>query len=349
MEDETLTPPELKRIAATVKLQAVPKKSKEIYLKHYLEFREYLKEHKTESISENTLLAYLQHLLETRSVSTCWTIYSCLKKMIRINDGLDISRWPMLTDVLKTKSATHQKKKAKVFTREEIDRFLKDAPNDQFLEDKLALLLGLHGGLRTEEFLKLAIEDIEKRQDYLKVTVRERKTDQAGNGSTFIAVKNEAQHQCPLYYFQQYLDDGRSQLSSNGRLFMQKRKGKFTNQPHGRAHFMNLPRRIATYLGLHNVDKYTGHAIRRTSTTWLAENGASTTLIQNFGGWKSSSVAQEYIDKSDAMKLEISKTLAKQDQGIHVQQTTATIPPSFLSILNSTVNVVINNWQKPDQ
>ena len=203
--------------------------SKDVYLRHYLEYREFLKNHKTESISESTLLAYLQHLMETKSVTSCWTIYSCLKKMIRVNDGIDISRWPLLTDVLKTKSTTHKKKKAHVFKREEIDRFLKDAPDDQFLEDKLALLLGLHGGLRTEEFLILMIEDIETRQDYLKVTVRQRKTDQAGNGSTFIAVKNETQYQCPLYYFQLYLK-GRSQLSSKGRIFMQKRKGKFTNQ-----------------------------------------------------------------------------------------------------------------------
>lgn len=115
---------------------------------------------------------------------------------------------------------------------------------------------------------------------------------------------------------------------------------------------MNLPRRIATYLELSDVDKYTGHAIRRTSTTWLAENGASTTLIQNFGGWKSASVAQEYIDKSDAMKLEISKKLAQTNQVSEMKPPPVDVHPSipsFLSITNSTVNVVINNWQKSDQ
>lgn len=116
---------------------------------------------------------------------------------------------------------------------------------------------------------------------------------------------------------------------------------------------MNLPRRIANYLGLQNEEKYTGHAIRRTSTTWLAENGASTTLIQNFGGWKSASVAQEYIDKSDAMKAEISKTLMQANQrNTAIQEppkTVAPVTPSFLSIANSTVHVVINNWQKSDE
>ena len=113
---------------------------------------------------------------------------------------------------------------------------------------------------------------------------------------------------------------------------------------------MSLPRRIATYLNLENVEKYTGHAIRRTSTTWLAENGASTTLIQNFGGWKSASVAQEYIDKSDAMKIEISKKLLLPNQAQEVQNVPSTNGHGpFLSIANSTVNVVINNWAKPDQ
>lgn len=228
-ENEPLTPPELRLIADSVKHQAVPAKSKEIYMRTYLRFREYLKEHNTDIISENTVLAYMKHLLETKSVTSCWTDYSCLKKMIRVNDGVDISKWPMITEVLKQKSATHKKKKAKVFQREEIAKFLKEAPDEEFLEDKLALLLGLHGGLRTEEFLILNIEDITVREDYLSVTTAKRKTDQAGNGSTFIAVKSEPQYQCPLYYFEKFMEE-RKLLSNQGRLFMQKRNGKFTKQ-----------------------------------------------------------------------------------------------------------------------
>ena len=62
-KEEISTPPELKKIANSVKMQAVPMKSKDVYLRHYLEYREFLKNHKTESISESTLLAYLQHLV----------------------------------------------------------------------------------------------------------------------------------------------------------------------------------------------------------------------------------------------------------------------------------------------
>jgi hypothetical protein len=68
------------------------------------------------------------------------------------------------------------------------------------------------------------------------------------------------------------------------------------------------------FLKLKKPEAYTGHAIRRTATTWLAERGASSSIIQKFGGWKSSSVAQEYIDNTDSIRQTIAEKISGIDQ-----------------------------------
>ncbi|RYA68553.1 hypothetical protein DD592_26780, partial [Enterobacter cloacae complex sp. 2DZ2F20B] len=48
---------------------------------------------------------------------------------------------------------------------------------------------------------------------------------------------------------------------------------------------------------------YTGHSLRRSSTTLLANTGANMTEIKQHGGWKSSSVAEQYIEDSITNKI----------------------------------------------
>ena len=55
-----------------------------------------------------------------------------------------------------------------------------------------------------------------------------------------------------------------------------------------------------------------------TATTWLAERGVTATVLQKFGGWKSSSVAQEYVDDTDNIR----KTIADAMQNDSVSQVT---------------------------
>jgi hypothetical protein len=57
-------------------------------------------------------------------------------------------------------------------------------------------------------------------------------------------------------------------------------------------------------VGIHTIggmpkqdpDKYTGHSFRRTSAMPLANTGADLAVLKRQGAWKSSSVAEKYID-----------------------------------------------------
>ena len=60
---------------------------------------------------------------------------------------------------------------------------------------------------------------------------------------------------------------------SKGRFFLNYQKGKCTHQFMGKHKIGSVPKLVAEFLKLPNSDRYTGHALRRTSTSILADEG----------------------------------------------------------------------------
>lgn len=67
------------------------------------------------------------------------------------------------------------------------------------------------------------------------------------------------------------------------RFFILYRKGKCFGQPIGKNKIAEMPQIIAACLNLENASTYTGHSFRRTSTTFLADAGASIEDIKRHG------------------------------------------------------------------
>ena len=63
-----------------------------------------------------------------------------------------------------------------------------------------------------------------------------------------------------------------------------------------------MPSEIAAYLHLPDPQTYTGHSFRRSSATFLADSGEEITNIKRLGGWKSTTVAEGYVEDSDMKK-----------------------------------------------
>lgn len=87
--------------------------------------------------------------------------------------------------------------------------------------------------------------------------------------------------------------------------FINYRKGKCSNQVVGVHTFANVPSIIAKYLNLPNTSSYTGHCFRRTSASLLADAGADILTLKRHGGWRSSTVAENYVEDSLSNKLSI--------------------------------------------
>ena len=97
----------------------------------------------------------------------------------------------------------------------------------------------------------------------------------------------------------------RPKNATNNRFFVNFQNGKCTTQAIGKYKITNVPRQIATYFNSPNPKTYTGHAVRRSSATLLADAGANMLDLQSHGGWASSQGAEGYIEESITNKTKI--------------------------------------------
>lgn len=86
--------------------------------------------------------------------------------------------------------------------------------------------------------------------------------------------------------------------------------------------------------------KYTAHCWRRTGATFIAESGSSLQQLKIAGGWKSSTIAEQYIDKSLRMKRSIGESISISDNDIAVSSAKPNLQPH----LEETKNLVQNQY-----
>lgn len=67
--------------------------------------------------------------------------------------------------------------------------------------------------------------------------------------------------------------------TTQDRFFIHYRNGKCTSQPIGIHTIGDIPSKIATFLKLTDVDKFTGHCFRRSSVTLLSDTEDSMQMI----------------------------------------------------------------------
>ncbi|XP_074025424.1 uncharacterized protein [Leptinotarsa decemlineata] len=283
----------------------IPSKSEAVYQKEYKIYLDWLtrKNVMPKDVTETVFLAYFQELSETSSPNSLWTKWSMLKSMVTIHEKRDITKFNELQAFLKRKSKSYKPKKSAVLSPKDVIRFLKDAPNDIHLLHKVVLIMGYFGGCRSQELLNLKISDIEDRDSVIVVNVPESKT---GVSKKFTVVDEKGFSALPLL-----------------RLYMSLRPKDIerffcTSQLIGKNMFGKIPSKIAMYLGLPNSSSYTGHCLRRTSATALANAGATMTNLKKHGGWKISTVAEGYLEDSIELRNKTARmlsTLSSEEAG----------------------------------
>ncbi|KAJ8973485.1 hypothetical protein NQ317_006913, partial [Molorchus minor] len=75
--------------------------------------------------------------------------------------------------------------------------------------------------------------------------------------------------------------------------------------PVGKNTMGKIPSVVASYLKLPDVACYTGHCLRRSSATLLADAGVDITTIKRHAGWKSTTVGEGYVENSIENKTKI--------------------------------------------
>lgn len=115
----------------------------------------------------------------------------------------------------------------------------------------------------------------------------------------------------PVNYLEKYKQyvSLRPKNIKHEKLFVFYRNGKCSCQCVGINTFGKIPSSIATFLKLPDAEKFTGHCFRRTSATLLADSGSDITTLKRHGGWRSSTVAESYIEDSLQNKIKIAKNI----------------------------------------
>lgn len=169
---------------------------------------------------------------------------------------------------------------------------------------KVATLIGIAGACRREELHKMCIEDIEQHGSVFVVNILNTKTNRP---RVFTIVGDGTVNQITI--IKKYIALRPKKVPHN-KLFLFYNKGKCSVQPVGIHTFAKMPKIIAEYLNLPDFNGYSGHCFRRTSATLLADSGADLTTLKRHGGWRSSSVAEGYIEDSIENKIKIAKRIA---------------------------------------
>ncbi|KAJ8971621.1 hypothetical protein NQ317_016338 [Molorchus minor] len=192
---------------------------------------------------------------------------------------------------------------AKKLTKSEIDRFLSSADDKEFLMIKVGLILGIAGACRTDELVNLTVDDIEDVGSSLIVKIPNTKTK-----IPRIFVVTDVGNMLEL--FRKYLSL-RPPHVKHKRLFLYYKAGKCSSQPVGKNTMGKIPSVVASYLKLPDVACYTGHCLRRSSATLLADAGVDITTIKRHAGWKSKTVAEGYVENSIENKTKIANQVLK--------------------------------------
>ncbi|HWF08030.1 MAG TPA: site-specific integrase [Bryobacteraceae bacterium] len=157
------------------------------------------------------------------------------------------------------------------------------------VRDRALLLIGFAGAFRRSELVALDIEDIEFREDGLKVTIRKSKTDQEGAGQVIgIAFGSKL---CPVRALQEWL--AAAQVSA-GPIFRRiDRHGRLLDWMSPGAVAI-VVKRYAAAAGL-DPAKYAGHSLRAGLVTQAAMNGVPELAIMRQTRHKSSDMLRKYI------------------------------------------------------
>ncbi|XP_037024950.1 uncharacterized protein LOC119066533 isoform X1 [Bradysia coprophila] len=292
--------------------QALPPVSQAKYQNAYQVFQKWNKSNGWCAISEDLLMKYFVELNAKSKPSTLFAIFSMLKATFRINDDIDIAKYSKLIEYIKGRNASYKPAKAKIFTDEEIERFVNEAPDDRWLDVKVVCIFGVSGVSSSKKLVNVMVEHVKRYDDLILVTIPRTDTTPQGTftitGTYFNIVQKYAnlRHEKPV----------------SNRFFLAYNDGKCSSQPIGKNKFSGMPRRVAMYLKLSEPRRYSASFSFRRNTP---------NLYGNSNAWNQITATEQ---SSDTVELD--------SQTGHLKQTTTfsfarpPLPPPQPAVVRNT-------------
>lgn len=228
----------------------------------YDKFKEWCDCQNAISYSENVLIEYFSDLANKYKwpYTELLSHYSMIKSMLYIKHNIDTTKFLKLQlyfDDLNEDSIP--RKESRIFTRDNIEEFLSNAPDDKYLVMKVILIVGITGACRCEEMVKININDVVDVASHVTVRVRETKT----NLYRSFNIVGELS----INILRDYLAQ-RPEGMEHKRFFLRYDNGRCTRSVMGIHTIGAVPKLVAAFLKLPKSEKYTGHCLRRTSAAF---------------------------------------------------------------------------------
>lgn len=110
----------------------------------YKKFTDWCKPKNIGVPTESECLAYFVESANSVKPTTLWKEYSMIKALLSAKQGVDLKDFTSLTEFIKTRALGYQCKRTKVFTKEQIIQFVKEAPDKKYLMMKVGTFLDPH-------------------------------------------------------------------------------------------------------------------------------------------------------------------------------------------------------------
>ncbi|XP_026326762.1 uncharacterized protein LOC113235316 [Hyposmocoma kahamanoa] len=203
------------------------------------------------------------------------------------------------------------------------------------------MIFGVTGACRRQELSEVTAKDVETHGQMLLIKINNTKNK---------VPRSFAIHG-PFYDIVKKYEALRTDKAKSDRFFQNYQKGRCVAQPTGINKFGAMPKEIAKFLNLPDPDLYTGHSFRRTSATLLADSGADLLTLKRHGGWRSSTVAESYVEDSVRNKSNICTQIT---HAINLEpQVKKMCPEPQPSTSRDTSHVVVSNkafeWPPAEQ
>lgn len=184
----------------------------------------------------------------------------------------------------------------------------------------------------------MKVEDIEDLKGRYLVTINNNKNDYPGQ----FLIGN-------LFYLlaKKYIALRASGKPSK-RFFIHYLKGKCTQSAIRHHTTGAMPKKIATYLKLPNIKRYTGHCFRRSSAMLFSNFSAYMQMIKQLGRWRSDIITQDYVENSSNNRHMIFNGLIQNETAIDTQPQVSTSEQATTNPQPVTVNPqpVITTFQQ---
>lgn len=271
---------------------------------------------KEQEPKEEDYVRYFYYLKNTRKfkASSLWSIYSRLNNCHQRKFGSRLQQWPRITLQLKKYESGYIRKKAKVFTKDQIFAGLQlNLTTPYWILRKAAICLAYCGGLRGIELRSLKVGSLH--EDVEGVWVHYQQSKQKGEEKEnryLVPFNRNSPHLCMASRVLEYLRlliESVPTISDDSDLFHQCTKDGYGRQSMGKNLLAKFGREFAEKLDLSDPEEYTGHCFRRSSATEAANKGATTVDLKRHFGWVQEGTALKYLDDTKERARKMAKLL----------------------------------------